>query len=378
MIHGLVSDPITWVKAYNRLHADREIRENFQFWFYFYPSGQPFQESAAELRIDLANLRHTLWKEHPKGDWQPNVNKTVIIGHSMGGLIGRMVTIDSGNRFEQKMFSGQLDVPESTQEMLQKKLGPIYRFPHDPTISRVIAVATPHKGSGYARLRGFALRVPFFGIHPSKSSRLLAEHAEQKPGWLKDERAARTSLDTLHAESPILDALNETRPHRAKLHTIYGYGQDEYVQEAFRKRFGVPSPSWLVEKTQNAVGVALGVPSRMRFGNYSSIRSSDGPFDAMTRLVTYREDATGGMARDDATDTDGIVPVESARMDDDDNIDMAIPANHVEIQKHPQTVQYIRDILLEVLHESTPSANRPRMANDADTKTDIRRTSFEN
>ena len=54
MIHGLWSSPVTWMEMFNELQASRELRENYQFWFYVYPTGQPFWQSAAQLRQDLA------------------------------------------------------------------------------------------------------------------------------------------------------------------------------------------------------------------------------------------------------------------------------------------------------------------------------------
>ncbi len=42
MIHGLWSSPITWMEMFNDLRGDPELRRNYQFWFYLYPTGQPF------------------------------------------------------------------------------------------------------------------------------------------------------------------------------------------------------------------------------------------------------------------------------------------------------------------------------------------------
>ena len=50
MVHGLLSSPLTWLAMFNDLRADPEIREHFQFWFYLYPTGDPYLESAAKLR----------------------------------------------------------------------------------------------------------------------------------------------------------------------------------------------------------------------------------------------------------------------------------------------------------------------------------------
>ena len=50
MVHGLWSSPLTWMDMFNDLRSFPEIRDRYQFWFYLYPSGQPFWLSAAQLR----------------------------------------------------------------------------------------------------------------------------------------------------------------------------------------------------------------------------------------------------------------------------------------------------------------------------------------
>jgi hypothetical protein len=49
VIHGLMDSPATWAPMLNRLRGYEEIRRNYQFWFYSYPSGYPYPYSAAIL-----------------------------------------------------------------------------------------------------------------------------------------------------------------------------------------------------------------------------------------------------------------------------------------------------------------------------------------
>src|SRR6267378_1888655 len=53
VIHGLMDTPATWVPMLNDLRGDKDIRRNYQFWFYSYPSGYPYPYSAAILRKEL-------------------------------------------------------------------------------------------------------------------------------------------------------------------------------------------------------------------------------------------------------------------------------------------------------------------------------------
>jgi pimeloyl-ACP methyl ester carboxylesterase len=45
-IHGLYSDPITWVEVFNDLRAQPDLYERFQFWVFRYPTGGVVLESA--------------------------------------------------------------------------------------------------------------------------------------------------------------------------------------------------------------------------------------------------------------------------------------------------------------------------------------------
>ena len=57
MVHGLWSNPVTWTKMFNDLRANQWIRDKYQFWFYMYPTGQPFWISAEQMRKDLVQLK---------------------------------------------------------------------------------------------------------------------------------------------------------------------------------------------------------------------------------------------------------------------------------------------------------------------------------
>ena len=93
MVHGLWSSPMTWMEMFNDLRSQPEIRDHYQFWFYLYPTGQPFWLSAAQLRHDLAKVRDMLDPSHE----EPALDQMVLIGHSMGGLVSRLQTLPSGD-----------------------------------------------------------------------------------------------------------------------------------------------------------------------------------------------------------------------------------------------------------------------------------------
>ena len=128
MVHGLLSSPITWAPMFNDLQADPVLRKRFQFWVYFYPTGTPFLDTAAHLRRDLAQMRGAL---DPEGKDRA-FNDMVFVGHSMGGLISRLMTIDSGDDFW-KMISPN---EPFDQVSLQPARGPTCETPSSSSASR--------------------------------------------------------------------------------------------------------------------------------------------------------------------------------------------------------------------------------------------------
>ncbi len=86
-VHGLDSSPRTWEDTFNELRADPEVRRNYQFWFFRYPTGNPVPLSAALLRETLESVRA---KFDPKGKSR-TFNQMIVVGHSMGGLLTRML-----------------------------------------------------------------------------------------------------------------------------------------------------------------------------------------------------------------------------------------------------------------------------------------------
>ena len=50
IIHGLKDTPATWVPMFNRLMTDEQLRNNYQLWFYTYPTGYPYAPRPASPR----------------------------------------------------------------------------------------------------------------------------------------------------------------------------------------------------------------------------------------------------------------------------------------------------------------------------------------
>lgn len=144
-VHGLLCRPEAWTPAVNQLLADPEIRSRYQFWFYLYPTGLPVWWSAAKLRSELDRYRSTLDPRHKN----PNLDRIVLVGHSMGGLISSLVVRKGGEELW-KQFTDtppeKLKISAPAKDHLLK----IVNFEPRKDIRRVVFVATPHQGSQLA------------------------------------------------------------------------------------------------------------------------------------------------------------------------------------------------------------------------------------
>jgi pimeloyl-ACP methyl ester carboxylesterase len=141
-VHGTNSSSPRWADMVNDLENDRRIRRRYQFWFFTYDSGNPIAYSAMLLR---RALRDAVASFDPSGR-DACLREMVVIGHSQGGLLTKMTAINSGSAFWEhisQMPFDQVRLTDQSKVLLQETLfvEPL------PSVSRVVFIATPHRGS---------------------------------------------------------------------------------------------------------------------------------------------------------------------------------------------------------------------------------------
>jgi len=306
MVHGLWSSPVTWTEMFNDLRAMPEISRRYQFWFYLYPSGQPFWVSARQFRDDLATAREVLDPQHQYAA----LDEMVLVGHSMGGLVSRLQTLDSGEDFWRLASQQPIDAIQADSEV-QRELERTFYFSPNPSIKRVITLGTPHRGSDYANtltrwISHTLFRLP--GPIVDWSDKLLRDNPEA----LADSRVlrTRTSVDSLATDSPFFDAM--LAAHRAP---------------------------WV--KYYNVVGQTR--PT------------------GVARLCK----------KDQLVDSDGVVALSSARTSDV-AAEQVVEAEHSSIHQHPLTIRFVYQVLRDHLAEvdargsTAPSTDAPPVVHEAD------------
>lgn len=218
-VHGLMSRPETWTPAVNDLLADPEIRKRYQFWFFLYPTGLPVWNSAAKLRGELDRFRQTLDPDRRN----PNLNRMVLVGHSMGGLISSLLVRQGG----EKLWRQFTDTPPEDLDLspaAKQRIMELINFQPRHDVSRVVFFATPHRGSKLA-LNPVA---SFFSRLVRLPSVMLQTERQRFAGAMREEFrdlfvAPANSIVFLRADSPLLKSiLNLPRRQSVPLHSIIG------------------------------------------------------------------------------------------------------------------------------------------------------------
>ena len=144
-VHGLVSSPDAFKNIINELAPEPWFRERYQIWLYNYPTGNPWTLSAMNFR---EKMREACDYARSKGH-DRNLNRMVVVAHSMGGLITRSSVTAPGKVMYDGIFTKPIDtfgVSSVTKELISKTL--LYQPITEP--KRVVFLAVPHKGSPMA------------------------------------------------------------------------------------------------------------------------------------------------------------------------------------------------------------------------------------
>jgi hypothetical protein len=145
LVHGLISSPLAWAETYNEMCNDPTLADHYQFWMFLYATGEPIPVAAAHLREALREVMATF---DPSGS-EPALRQMVVVGHSQGGLLAKILAQDSGltiwNAMVNVPYPASLLAPES-QALLERAL--IFR--PEPYVRRLVFIATPHGGSPVA------------------------------------------------------------------------------------------------------------------------------------------------------------------------------------------------------------------------------------
>lgn len=204
-VHGTASSPARWAEMANELLGDPAIASRYQLWFFIYNSGNPIALSAMRLRESLQAVRKDV---DPQGN-DPALNHFVVIGHSQGGLLTKMMVVDSGNRFWNNVTSVPFDQAELDPETRDLASRTMF-FKPQPFVTRVIFIATPHRGSYMASNPIVKLGNKFLNLPGGLAKTAVALGKLRENRMMGAPFTMPTALDNMDASHPFIKALSAT------------------------------------------------------------------------------------------------------------------------------------------------------------------------
>ena len=227
MVHGIWSSPLTWMEMYNDLQADPVLRDKYQFWFYMYPTGEPLTFAAANLRDRLKQVRLKC-DSHGRNE---KLDQMVVVGHSMGGLMAYLLTVDSEDRLWNSVSNLPLDRIRGNEDTYSE-MRRVFFFESDRSVDRIVTIASPFQGSRYSNVftRWLSRSLVFL---PSQTSRLTDMILKQNDQSLLDRIVApRTSVDSLDRDSAVLRLVQDTSvPPAVRHHNVVGISKGKSIAD---------------------------------------------------------------------------------------------------------------------------------------------------
>jgi len=151
------------------------------------------------LRRDLDGIKRAF----------PDHKRVILIGHSMGGMICRLMVTDAGDKIWRGFFGAppaKTPLAGESRNLLDEALV----FNHRPEVKRVIFISTPHRGSKLAsgwigRIGASLVRTPrlFEPVYAAMKPILVADPAARQLNRMAN------SVDTLEPNDRFVEAVNK-------------------------------------------------------------------------------------------------------------------------------------------------------------------------
>jgi pimeloyl-ACP methyl ester carboxylesterase len=204
LVHGTASSPARWAEMVNEFGNDPTIESRYEVWLFIYNTGNPVAMSGGQLVQALKTVAAQL---DPAGT-DAAMKKMVVIGHSQGGLLTKLTSVDSGTQFWDYVSPrpiGELKLSEESRTLLQKSMF----YEPLPFVRRVVFIATPHRGS-YLAAYSLSRLVTRLVSAPLRLTKLSVDLITQSQDELLTRKLERmpTSLDNMTPGNPFLQTLS--------------------------------------------------------------------------------------------------------------------------------------------------------------------------
>ncbi|WP_343230024.1 alpha/beta hydrolase [Rhodanobacter sp. DHG33] len=214
MLHGLASSPEAWVNVANEVLGDEELRRHYQVWQVYYPTNAPIAVNLMQIRRALdETIRHF----DPQGTARATQHM-MLVGHSMGGVIARLLVSSSGDRLWSLVPQGK-SLSAAQRAKLRQQLAPYLQFSPMPQVDSAVFLAAPHRGTPMARHRiarwvAELIRLPF-GVLKEVTG--ISDLLQQGDGGKGAPLHVSNSVDNLSDTDPFIVA-SENLPISPAVH----------------------------------------------------------------------------------------------------------------------------------------------------------------
>ncbi|MGP4732785.1 MULTISPECIES: esterase/lipase family protein [unclassified Psychrobacter] len=351
MLHGLASSPATWVNLTNDILNDDKLRDNYQVWQIFYPTNLPILENRYQIQ-QLINS--TYQQTDPNGQNRASQN-SVIISHSMGAIIARMMLSDE-NLVDDLDKLNDKDILSSNEKQQirnalktsfgEDELKERFELQALPQVDTAVFLSAPFRGTDYAdRWFTRALRRIVYlpvGLVKTFTDNLATiatqgDLAQNPLGALYLQNGASQLSD----KSSFIELTKDiTMNERITYHSIIANNDADITKG-------------LAQTQPNGAKIDLSQAVEDNSGNETaSVDVSDNtetsqlPPEPLVAAVTVNDDISQALTE---RLSDGIVPYNSAHLDGAAS-ETIINGGH-SIQTNPQTILTLRRILHKQLQE---------------------------
>ena len=351
MLHGLASSPATWVNLTNDILNDDKLRDNYQVWQIFYPTNLPILEN----RYQIQQLINSTYRQtDPNGQNRASRN-SVIISHSMGAIIARMMLSDE-NLVDDLDKLNDKDLLSSNEKQQirnalktsfgENELKERFELQALPQVDTAVFLSAPFRGTDYAdRWFTRALRRIVYlpvGLVKTFTDNLATiatqgDLAQNPLGALYLQNGASQLSD----KSSFIELTKDiTMNERITYHSIIANNDADITKG-------------LAQTQPNGAKIDLSQAVEDNAGNETaSVDVSDNtetsqlPPEPLVAAVTVNDDISQALTE---RLSDGIVPYNSAHLDGAAS-ETIINGGH-SIQTNPQTILTLRRILHKQLQE---------------------------
>ena len=201
-VHGTASSAGRWAEMLNDLMNDPCIRGRFQFWFFTYDTGNPILYSAMLLRNTLDKVVSELDQQQQDA----RLREMVVIGHSQGGLLTKLIAVDPQSKLWDEFSDEPLESMNLSEETRDLMKGAFF-FKPLPYVKRVVFISTPHRGS-YVAGSWISHQLTRFVTLPGRLVSGISDLVTQNETMaLKLQGGSFSSVDAMTPGSPLMTAL---------------------------------------------------------------------------------------------------------------------------------------------------------------------------